>query len=150
MKTVKAKQLLRDIRSSRIELKALEEKREILENKAVKITRNISGTQGTSGRKKDLSDSVVGLLELDETLKKRIDAVARQERTVLEMIKEMDTPMYRTLLILYYIAGDQPAGWDSVAEQMHYSRSAVCHFHGRALQELQRVIDKRAHNCTEQ
>lgn len=141
MKVTEAKRMLQDIRISRIEIQALEERRELIEARAVRITRNLTGMPSARNTRTDLSDNIAGLLELDEVLKKRIEILSRKESDVVRLITEIDSAKHRTLLTLYYIAGKHPMTWDDVADQMGYSRSAVCHEHGNALVELQKIID---------
>lgn len=137
---IKAKQMLREIRTGRIELKALEEKRELIEAKAIRITRDLSGMPMAHG-KTDLSSSVVGLMELDETIKQQIAEVTEKEKTAINLIARMDSAKHRSLLTLYYIAGDYPHTWEDVAKKMGYSLPAVFKIHGKALLDLQEIMD---------
>lgn len=142
-KMIDAKRILKEIRTGRIEIEALIQKREQVEARATKITRSLSGMPSGSKRGlNDLSTDVTNLISLDEILKKRIESESEKERNAIETISMINNVKYRTLLTLYYIAGRRPRTWEEVAEEMGYSLSAVWHDHGKALLEYQRILDK--------
>jgi hypothetical protein len=64
------------------------------------------------------------------------------------LIYSLDNSDYRRLLILYYIDGDRSKEWNEVADIMGYSESRVKHFHGWALMEIEKRMDKSAHDST--
>lgn len=140
---MEVKRMLRDIRISKIEIRELEEKRDQVETRAVKITRDLTGMPSAKNVRTDLSNKVVGLLELDEALKQQIEEVAKKEKTAVALISRMDSAKHRVLLTLYYISGNHPRTWEEVAREMGYSLPAVFKIHGEALLDLQRIIDDK-------
>ena len=139
-----AKRQLKEIRMGRIEIRALEEKREEVETRATRLSQNHSGS-GKGGRvgTGDLSGDIVNLLGLEKLLQRRIEREARKESDALAIISRIRNVKYRTILTLYYIAGNQPYTWNEVAEQMGYSVTSVCHDHGKALLEYQKILDEK-------
>lgn len=139
---IQAKKMLREIRIIRIGIKALEEKREIIKARATKATRNLNGMPSAANTS-DFSSDVVELVELDDLIKDKIAEASRRECEAIEAISCMEHEKYKTLLTLYYIAGDEPCTWEQVAKEMRYSVSVLWHEHGRALLEFQKVLDSK-------
>ena len=103
----------------------------------------------SSKGKTDISKSIVDLYELDDAIEKTIAIITRREKVAIDLIGKLKSEKYRTLLILYYIAGDEPKTWEEVAREMNYSVYTLWHDHGNALQEYQNLMnDNMAENSS--
>lgn len=137
------KQLLRSVRSNRIELRELEEKREAILARAEKTTQILTGMPSGSH---DAGDKIGGYVsemsELSALLDKRISELTRQECWIIQQINKLDSGLHRSVLLIYYITGPIGCTWDHVAKQINYSIETTFRIHGRALQELLSVLEK--------
>jgi hypothetical protein len=62
-----------------------------------------------------------------------------EKAKALDLIGRIDNPEYQTILIARYFKGES---WETIAEEMYYSRSWVFRLHGYALRELDSIISK--------
>ena len=134
---MKAKTLLKSIRSLRSELKLLQK-----QEKYIFMPRAIT----YDGIKVQTSpeDRMLETIELSRKLSKKIERtehqLAMRQLEAVSLIYSLDNPDYRKVLILYYLDGDKQRSWNEVAELVGYSESRVKHFHGWALAEIEKQM----------
>ena len=91
-----------------------------------------------------LHDQTFETVEMVRKLAKKIGDIeyqlAMRQLEAVCLIYSLDNPDYRRVLILYYLDGHRQKNWNDVAELMDYSESRVKHFHGWALEELERAV----------
>jgi len=138
----KLKQMLRDVRANRIELRELEEKREAIRCRAERTTPTLTGMPGAHDTGDRIGSYVSEMSELMNMLDGRLRELTERECMVIRLINKMDTGLYRTILLIYYITGPVACTWEYVAEQIHYSVDWTMSLHGRALQELLAVVNR--------
>lgn len=134
---MKAKTLLKSIRPLRQELKLLQEQeRYILSPRAI----TYDGVKVQTSPK----DQMLETVELNQRLSKKIEKMEHQlamrQLEAMTLIYSLDNYDYRKVLILYYLDGDRKKSWNEVAELIGYSESRVKHFHGWALDEIERQM----------
>lgn len=137
------KQTLRSVRTARIEIRELEEKREQIRTRAEKTTQTLTGMPSGSHDPGDKIGSYISeMSELTGLLDDRIRELTEQECMVIKLINKMNTGLYRSILLIYYVTGPVACTWEHVAGQIHYSSDWTRRLHGRALQELLTVVNK--------
>lgn len=93
-------------------------------------------------------ETVELIQELEQTIVEKKKELSMSYLQAITLIYSLDNSDYRRLLILYYIDGDRPKEWSEVADIMGYSESRVKHFHGWALTEIEKRMNKSAHDST--
>lgn len=107
----------------------LEEQRQELFINNVCPSINYSGTPG-GHVKRDLSDYIVGLSEVESKLIKLKAERFQLQREIVEKIEALEDETERAVLDYRYIRGLQ---WEEIAVKMNYSYRNVTRIHGRAL-----------------
>lgn len=73
------------------------------------------------------------LVELEELIDRRVDALVDVKREILTAIAQVEDSRYRTLLTERYV---NFLTWEEVAVAMHYGYRQVCRLHGEALRAV--------------
>ena len=107
----------------------LEEQRQELFINNVCPNVNYSGVPG-SHVKRDLSDYIVGLSEIESKLIKLKSERFQVQKEIVEKIEALEDETERAVLDYRYIRGLQ---WEEIAVKMNYSYRNVTRIHGRAL-----------------
>lgn len=97
-----------------------------------------SGSKDSGDR---IGSYVSEMSELVSLLEDRIRELTEKECNVIRMINRMNTGIYRSILLIYYVTGPIGCTWEYVAGQIHYGCDHTKRLHGRALQELLAVVD---------
>lgn len=106
------------------------------------------GIKVQTSPKDRMLETVEMIQELEDTIAEKKQELSMNYLQAFTLIYSLDNSDYRRLLILYYIDGDRPKEWNEVADIMGYSESRVKHFHGWALTEIEKRMDKSAHDST--
>lgn len=77
------------------------------------------------------------LVELEELIDRRVDALVDVKREILTAIAQVEDSRYRTLLTERYV---NFLTWEEIAVEMHYSFRRVTQLHGEALRALLPII----------
>ncbi len=85
------------------------------------------------GGPRDWTDIVAKALDLKQQLDGDIDRLIDVKREIRAAIAAVENPTYRQLLEMRYLCG---WSWQRVADEMHYSREAVCRIHKKALYDI--------------
>lgn len=107
----------------------LEEQRQELFINNVCPSVNYSGIP-SSHVKRDLSDYIVGLSEVESKLIKLKAERFQLQREIVEKIEALEDETERAVLDYRYIRGLQ---WEEIAVKMNYSYRNITRIHGRAL-----------------
>lgn len=107
----------------------LEEQRKELFINNVCPSVNYSGVPG-SHVKRDLSDYISGLSEIESKLVKLKSERFRLQSEIVEKIEALEDETERAVLDYRYIRGLQ---WEEIAVKMNYSYRNITRIHGRAL-----------------
>ncbi len=110
-------------------IERLEEQRQELFINKVCPSINYSGTPG-SHVKRDLSDYISGLSEIESKLIKLKSERVRLQSEIVEKIEALENETERAVLDYRYIRGLQ---WEEIAVKMNYSYRNITRIHGRAL-----------------
>ena len=106
---------------------------------ATKCTTTYSDMPGSPTRDVYKREKVLcKIVDLDNLIVEKIDKLVDFKREVYSVINRLDNRDYRTILELRYIHGKE---WQHIADEMFYTERWITKLHGRALQELDRIID---------
>ena len=98
-----------------------------------KATSTISDMPSGGGEGDKIGGGIARLMELDEEINKKIDALVDFRKVVENKINTVGNATLRRILFLRYING---LTWENVAVVMNYGYRQVCRLHGKALSEL--------------
>ena len=142
---MRAKALLKSIRSLRKEIELLQqEERLMLSPKGIAY----DGIKVQTSPTDRMLETFEMIQELEKTIEEKKHKLAMSYIQAITLIYSLDNSEYRQLLLLYYIDGDKQKDWNEVADIMGYSESRVKHFHGWALTEIEKRMEKSAHDST--
>lgn len=127
------KELLKSIRSRRMELSALQDSVLEIETRLTRISPILSDMPKAAGSNDKMSDGISKLIEIKETLDRKIDETAGYELTAMEMIGKLEDPIYRTILYRMYILNES---LQKVADNINYTYNYTCSLHGCALNKI--------------
>lgn len=130
------RELLKSIRSRRMELSALKDSVIEIETRLTRISPVLSDMPKAAGCADKISDGVSKLIEIKEKLDRKIDETAGYELTAMEMIGKLEEPIYRTILYRIYILNEP---LQKVADNINYTYNYTCSLHGYALNEIDKV-----------
>ena len=130
------REILKSVRSRRIEVAALEDAVLEVETRLTRISPILSDMPRASGNNDKMADGMSKLVEIREKLNKKIDESAKFELSVMDMISKLDEPIYRTILYRVYILNEP---LKEVAEKINYTYNYACSLHGYALNEIDKI-----------
>lgn len=81
--------------------------------------------------------SLERLCQLQQELNADIDTLVDTKQDIRHLIGQLTNPHYRVLLEMRYLCSDT---WERIAEALHYDVRWVHVLHGRALQEVSRLM----------
>ena len=109
---------------------------------AAKVTASSDGERvKSSGSQQKMADTVDKILDLQEEIKEDIDRFVTMKRNVMQVIDCMENADYINLLYCRYF---QYMTWEAIACRMGYTYKWVCTLHGRALNQMDAILDGRA------
>nr|DAL51010.1 MAG TPA_asm: Protein of unknown function (DUF722) [Caudoviricetes sp.] len=126
------KDYLRRYKAADSEINDLLRQREAIMARLTRVTTSYSGMPGGGGGD-IMTDGVAKLIEVEQEINDRIDALIALRREIEGCIRAVDSSAQRRVLRLRYIEG---MTWERVALEMHYERTQVWRLHGRALAAL--------------
>ena len=127
------KQYLLRYRAADAEITDLLLEKERMMSLLTKATSTISDMPGGGGEGDKIGGGIARLMELDEEINKKIDALVDFRKVVESKINTVGDSTLRRILFLRYING---LTWENVAVVMNYGYRQVCRLHGKALSEL--------------
>lgn len=129
-----AKQWLNRARRIDREIRALEEVISSTRKRLESVTQSYSGDGAQSSKDPHKFDRLV---ELESLVNEKIDEQIQIKTEILEAISQIRDRRQRIVLTEYYL---NMKTWEQVAVEINYSWRQVMNIHGRALQEMQRII----------
>ena len=129
-----AKQWLNRARRIDREIRTLEEVITSTRERLESITQSYSGDGAQSTKDPHKFDRLV---ELESLVNEKIDEQIQIKTEILEAISQIRDRRQRIVLTEYYL---NMKTWEQVAVEINYSWRQVMNIHGRALQEMQRII----------
>lgn len=136
---MKAKEYLMQIRKYEKIIESELSQIKILRERAESITVGLNPDKVQSPTANDtIGDCVVKIIMLENELKASIEESNRVIRKCLNVIK-MTKPEHQQVLYKRYFENET---WETIAYEMHYTYQWVCVLHGRALIEVQQILDR--------
>ena len=96
----------------------------------------------SSGSKDKMANAVCTYVDIEREINADIAALAEQRQEVIRTIEQLPTDEYDVLHMLYV----QFLSLEDVAERKKKSYSWAASINGRALQNVQRILDERRQN----
>lgn len=129
-----AKQWLNRARRIDREIRTLEEVITSTRERLESVTQSYSGDGAQSTKDPHKFDRLV---ELESLVNEKINEQIQIKTEILEAISQIRDRRQRIVLTEYYL---NMKTWEQVAVEINYSWRQVMNIHGRALQEMQRII----------
>lgn len=111
-----------------------------LKDRLLHITATLSpdkGGGGAGGTQDKMAGTMARIVDMQRQINADIDALIDRKDAALKMLDSMKNPVHMTILHRRYFL-HQP--FERIASDMNYSWRWVCKLHGRALQELEKVM----------
>ena len=140
-----AKEYLQQYRHAVKRERAAMEHLEELQSMATRITPQYGGEGGggqhQSGDAK-LANAVDKIMEAKSRVSDELEMLEATEREVIQTINQVSDESCKTLLLYRYINGKT---FEQIAVNLGYCWRQTIRLHGRALQEVKEILDKRCH-----
>ena len=130
-----AKQYLNRVRRVDKEISALLRMVEKTRESVTSITAKYDGDGAQSTKDPHKFDR---LAELESLVDEKVDQLVEMKAEILRTIMELNDSRHRIVLMEYYL---EMKTFEEIAAGNHYSWRQVHRIHGRALQEIQHVIE---------
>lgn len=139
---MKAKDYLKLLKKYDILIDAKTEKIQRLKALAERTTKTFSDTGNvqTSYKNDVLEDSVIKIMELQKELNVEVKEMLEVQENIEKMINNLKNNNYCEILYKRYV---YKYTWEKIAVEMNYNITWVQVLHGRALAEIQKVLDKK-------
>ncbi|RXM70718.1 DUF1492 domain-containing protein [Clostridium tetani] len=117
------------------------EQLESLKSLAMKVNTDITQERVSGGpnTKSPMENVMVKVIDLEYEINRDIDNLVDLKKEIIETINKLSDLNYQLLLEMRYING---RCWDEVAISMGYDRRWILRLHGRALKEIEKIINK--------
>lgn len=133
-----AKEYLQQYRDAVRRTSAALDHLEELRAMAMRITPNYNGTGGGGQTGDRLGAAVAGIMDAESRVSDELELLEATERAVIGTINSVDDARLRGILYRRYICGRK---WEVIAVDLNIEYRWLLRLHGRALQEVQKVID---------
>lgn len=140
MKKLKAKEYLEQISYYKvmldIKLDELKEQRETIESvKGMKISERVQ----TSPSNDSMDNIIIRLDKVSQEIEKTITDIINKKEEVAAVINKIDNLKQREVLYRRYALCQS---WETISEKMHYEKRYTQKLNGRALQEIDKILNK--------
>lgn len=88
-----------------------------------------------------MADVVDKIVDLQAEINHDVDELVDLEREITQLIKSVTDLEYQTILEKRYLCFQT---WEAIAAEMQYDIRWLYRLHGRALEEVQKILDKAA------
>ena len=113
-----------------------------LNNLAANATSALSGMPHDPNHgRSTMADCVAKIVDLQTEINADIDELVDLKREILETIKSLHNVEFQTILERRYLCFET---WEKIAADMGYDLRWLFRLHGKALEEAQTVLDKKA------
>ena len=124
---------------ARIKNKLIEQKQ--WEDIALGITANIGNERvQSSGSQQKMADAVIKCVDMETEIDKLLDELIDTKKKVIETIESLYSPTEYKILHLRYIQG---ISLTEIADTLNREYTWVTTTHGRALKNVQKILDKQ-------
>ena len=107
---------------------------------ALGITASIGGERvQSSGSQQKMADAVVKCVDIEKEIDKLIDDLIDTKKSVIETIEKLYSPTEYRILHMRYI---QHISLTDIAEKLNRDYTTITTAHGRALKNVQMLLDK--------
>jgi len=130
------RQKLIDVRRRRIETLTLEDAVVETMTRLTRISPVLSDLPHATGNNDKMSDGISRLIEQKEKLNRMVYKCVEEEGHIINNIRAMPNPTFRTILYKLYIVGDK---LERVALDINYNYHYTCRLHGHALNEYDKI-----------
>ena len=129
-----AKEFLRNLRKTEIEIRALRMQIEKLRSEAEGVKAMTISDMPKGGQPKDAAEIIAEVADLQRTRYERtLERMEKREQAMV-VITRMEDGEQRAVLVMRYVLGKS---WDDIVDEMHYSFATVFRLHGAALQSFE-------------
>ena len=136
-----AKEFLRSVRASEIEVSALVAQITKLRQDAQKVGSMRLSDMPKGGQAKESDDIIAELVDLQGVYSDKMLGLLRKQKRAVQMIAKMGAVEQQAILSYRYICA---MSWDEITARMNYDRSWVYRLHGIALQNFAKIYDADA------
>ena len=105
---------------------------------AMRITPNYSGTGGGGQTGDRIGAAVARIVDAESRVSDELELLEATERAVIGTINSVEDKRLRGILYRRYICGRK---WEVIAVDLNIEYRWLLRLHGRALQEVQKIID---------
>lgn len=134
-----AKEYLRRLGRAEANIKAKKERLLVMKDVAGGVSSPFLSDmpRATSHGTSKFEEAVVKMVCLEQEIKDDEARLTADKTRALELIGKIENPEYQTVLISRYFKNDS---WEDIASAMYYTERWIYILHGRALQELDRIL----------
>lgn len=135
---IEPKKYLQQIRlyDSRISIKLEELQR--LKEMVLRITPTLKDdVVSGEGNQDKLSDAVAKIVDLEVEINRDVDRYVNAKQEISATLGKLTDPDQLRVLHMRYV---QYKTWEQIANEMGFSYRWVCTIHGRALQEIEKIL----------
>lgn len=86
----------------------------------------------------DISDTIVKIVDLEESIKKNISILVEKKNKLKSQITILEPTMYQILYLRYF----KYLSWSEISSQIYYSEGYIKKLHGIALEILRKKVTK--------
>lgn len=94
----------------------------------------------SSGTKDKMASAVERIVDLEREIDRDIDQFVNLKREVMSVIDKVEDPVLIDILYKRYFHYEK---WEEIAIEMNYSYRQVTRLHGRALQQVRKIIEPK-------
>ena len=87
-----------------------------------------------------MADAICKAIDLENEIRRDEERLQQKKVFLLELIGQIENTEYQTVLISRYFKNST---WEDIASKMFYSERWIYELHGRALNELNRLITSK-------
>lgn len=128
-----AKEFLRNLRKTELEIRALRMQIEKLRSEAEGVKAMTLSDMPKGGKSRGAEDAIADIVDLQALCAGKLETLVQDRHDAMTVIMRIERTELRTVLTLYYCDGQS---WDEVAEETGYSVRQVLRLHGEALIEF--------------
>ena len=110
-----------------------------LNDLATKATAVLTGMpHNPSGSTSTMADTVVKIIDLQDEINRDIDTLVDLKTDIMRLVKSVSCCEYQTILEKRYLCFQS---WEKIAAAMDYDIRWLYRLHGKALEEVQEILD---------
>lgn len=141
-----AKEYLQQVRNADLAINNKIEELAKLRSLAIKINSLNEGERvQSSGSQDKMADAVCRITDMESEIQSEIDALMTLKREVRSVINQVSEPTLMSVLHKRYLQYDAQSyrykPWEKIAVELDCSYQWICKLHGRALQEVEKIIN---------